>query len=184
MRIKYLGTKVVLVFLTLLATPVVWASLAWPEWSAASPAVEDFVAVDGVAAAPQPEPVIQVQQVIHRIIVVPRYIEIEATPSAGRPLFSSSPPPASTPASAPAPGPTVIMEAVDPSSQRQAQVQAPQQTVSSGSSGPDGGGASSSSAGSSTSSSSSSPATSSGAASSQPSGNGGGSGSQSTTKGS
>jgi hypothetical protein len=154
MRIKYLGTKLLLVLGTFLATPVVWAALAWPQWSSASPSVDDFAEVE-TSAASASEPVVQVQQVIHRIIVVPRYVEIAAAPSTDQPHPAPAAPPASTPAPLPPPAQAAIVEAIVPANQQRQDTPArqQQQTVSSGASGSDGGGSSGSSVANSSSNS-------------------------------
>lgn len=156
MRIKYFGTKVLIVLTTMLATPVVWAALAWPEWSSASPA-EDVVAIE--QPAPQ-ELEVAIRPVIHRVVVVPRYVEVEATPSISQIQPAVSAPPPATPASVPtAPPPTSIPQAAilpSPSPPEPAQQQA--QAPASGSNGGHSNPAPASGSSSSSSSNSSAPA--------------------------
>jgi hypothetical protein len=116
MRIKYLGTKAVIVLVTTLTTPIVWAALAWPEWSSASPVAENEDVITIGEPAPQ-GPQVLIQQVIHRVVVVPRYIEVEATPSIAQtqPQANASAP-ATTPTSAPTAAPTSIPQVVAPPS--------------------------------------------------------------------
>lgn len=155
MRIKYFGTKVLIVLTTMLATPVVWAALAWPEWSSASPA--DDVAID--QPAPQ-ELEIAVRPVIHRVVVVPRYVEVQATPSISQVQPAVSAPLPAAPASVPTPPPTSIPQAaVLPSPSRPETVQQPQaQAPASGSNGGNSNPAPASGGSSSSSSHSSAPA--------------------------
>jgi hypothetical protein len=97
MDIKYLGTKVAAIVLSVAAVPVVWGALAWPEWSAASEVAPSVVAappsnpMEPPPTQPQPEPVI-----IRRIIVERRYVYVPsatgeaASPSAG-PVATATP---------------------------------------------------------------------------------------------
>lgn len=157
MRIKYLGAKILLVFATVVATPIVWAALAWPEWSAASPADEGVIEVASAMDVANAEPPVLIQPIIHhRIVVVPRYVEVEATQQAvqSQPVTASAAPPA-----APSPVPTLPPTAEPPQAAMPAQprtdpwAQQQQQTASTGSAGTGTtGGASSSSSNQSTSS--------------------------------
>jgi hypothetical protein len=141
MRIKYLGTKLFLVLVTVIATPIVWAALAWPEWSAASPVEDNVIEVASETDASNVEPPVQVQQIIHRVVVVPRYVEVEASPAADQKqpaTASSAPASAPTQPSAPAPAlpPTSVpAQAVVPAAPKSDPVIQPQTAATGGSSG-------------------------------------------------
>jgi hypothetical protein len=143
MRIKYFGAKVVLVFVTVVATPVVWAALAWPEWSAASPTDDAVIEVASSIEPASVESPVLVQPVIRRrIVVVPRYVYVEATPAPMQPgPVLTAPPPANSPAPLPTPAPAVVIEATIPASQQRQDpvAQQPQQTAAGGSSSGNGG---------------------------------------------
>jgi hypothetical protein len=103
MRIKYLGAKVAVILVTVLATPVVWAALAWPEWQSAAPPDFSAETAEAVELAPTQEAPAAVPQVIRQVIVVPRYVVVEA------PAASSGPP---SPAGTAPPLPTVAPSSV------------------------------------------------------------------------
>jgi hypothetical protein len=128
MRIKYLGAKVAVVLVTVLATPVVWAALAWPEWQSAAPPDFSAETAEAVEPAPTQEAPAAVPQVIRQVIVVPRYVVVEA------PAASSSPPsPAGTAPPLPTAVPIVVpQQRVEPASQP---TQKPAAASGSGSSG-------------------------------------------------
>jgi hypothetical protein len=150
MRIKYLGAKALIVLTTTLATPVVWAALAWPEWSSASPA--DEAAIEQPAP---PEAGVLIQRVVHEVVVLPNYVYIEATPaSVVSQAPASAPAPVNTPAPAPtAPPATPTQVAVLPSPTRPVPALVPQTVASSGGSGNTGSTSTTSSSSSSSSSS-------------------------------
>jgi hypothetical protein len=138
MRIKYLGTKLILILATLFATPVVWAALAWPEWEAAGSAPDEAaVPVATVSAAPDVQPGVLIQPVIQRVIVVPRYIEVQATLGPGQVAAAPPAAPAGTSLPLPTQAPVVVTPPVAVAGQRQdpPPPQQQQQTSSSGGSG-------------------------------------------------
>lgn len=153
MRIKYFGAKAALVFVTVVATPVVWAALAWPEWTAASPADDAVIeAVGSIQPAAVESPALVQPVIRRRIVVVSRYVYLEATPAPANPgPVLTAPLPASAPASMPTPAPAVVIEATIPASQQRQDpvAQQPPQTASSGGSSSGNGGASTSTASSS-----------------------------------
>jgi uncharacterized membrane protein YgcG len=191
MRIKYLSTKVFLVLITVIATPIVWAALAWPEWSAASPAednVVEAVSATDVSNVQAPSEVTPV--VIHQVVVIPRYVEVEVSPAAGQPVTArSAPKQPAAPAPAP-PSSSTPTQAVLPAAPKSDPVIQPQTAAAGGSNGGSTGSSSpappppASNQNSNSSSGSSSGSSSSSSSSSTSSSSSSSSSSNSTTKGS
>ena len=95
MKIKYLGLKVVIVLTTIMATPLVWAALAYPEWQAnAGTAAES----GQVAAEPPP---VAAPPVERRIIIVPRLVYTQSAPVANAPSAAAPNAPVSRAPAAP-----------------------------------------------------------------------------------
>jgi hypothetical protein len=112
MRVKYLGTKLAVITLTVAATPVVWAALAWPQWSAASPAdlIEAPVVEDVVPASAPREAAPEPEVIIRRVIVVPRLVQPDGSPVTTQ-TNPNQPKPAGPPASVPAAVPAATQPA-------------------------------------------------------------------------
>lgn len=72
MKIKYLRTKLLSIGLATAATPLVWAAIAAPEWSAAgdiAPLTPEAILESPVDEMVPAEPV-----VLHEVVVIPRYV--------------------------------------------------------------------------------------------------------------
>lgn len=189
MRIKYFASKLLIINLAVVATPVVWAALAWPEWtSAGSLPPPDQAAVQSVpvepTATPTPEPV-----VIRNVIIVQRYVEVTSGEGAPAQSAQSAAPtaPAKAPASAPTQAPTA---ATNPGADAATKPKAAQDPAASGGaasgggSGGSGGATGSSGGGSTTSGGASGGTTGSSGGGGSTTSSGGGSTSSGKTKGS
>lgn len=67
MKVKYLGLKISIIATTIMATPLVWAALAYPEWQPASTGT-----TDATIAGPFPAPE---QTRTRRVVIVPRLVD-------------------------------------------------------------------------------------------------------------